>query len=163
MRRQLSLICSTCNEAPNKGDKPVHSGGSFADWFHPYLRPGNTAVQLNYVLPELSVRCSANTPADQPKVDKLDTLLNLSSRWTREFKAQYATLQNRLISRERKRLQSAQARQTQAEILSYVQQWQEDLVHSDPHHEVHEVLAAALRQPTRLAAWHGELTAVTSP
>lgn len=53
----LSLICSTCNEAPNKGVKSVHSNGSFADWFHPYLRPGNGAVRLDYVLADLSVQC----------------------------------------------------------------------------------------------------------
>ena len=41
-----TLICSTCNEAPNKGDKPVYSVGSFTDWFHPYFCPGNEALQL---------------------------------------------------------------------------------------------------------------------
>lgn len=83
----LQLICSTCNEAPNKGDKPVHSNGSFADWFHPYLRPGTGTLQPEYALPELSVRCTAMSLADQHKVVKLDGLLNLSGRWTREFKA----------------------------------------------------------------------------
>ena len=157
----LSLICSTCNEAPNKGDKPVHSNGSFAEWFHPYLHPGNGALQLNYVLPELSVLCSATTPANQPKVDKLDALLNLSSRWTREFKAEYAKHQGVLIRREQRRLQNTQARHTQAEILSYVQQWQQDLSASEPHHEVHQALATALQEPSRLAAWHCELNLVS--
>ncbi len=156
----LQLICSTCNEAPNKGDKPVHSAGSFTDWFHPYLRPGNGALQLDYVLPELSVRCSATTPADQPKAAKLDALLNLTSRWTREFKAEYARHQDVLIRREQRRLQSAQARHTQGEILTYIQQWQADLAASEPHHEVHRALAAALQEPTRLAAWHSEIALV---
>lgn len=157
----LQLICSTCNEAPNKGDKPVHSAGSFADWFHPYLRPGNGALQLAYVLPEFSVQCSAATPADQPKAAKLDALLNLASRWTREFKAEYAKHQDVMSRREQRRIRSAQARHTQAEIQSYVQQWQVDLVPSEPHHEVHQTLAAALRDPSRLAAWHSELGLVT--
>ena len=156
----LHLICSTCNEAPNKGDKPVHSAGSFTDWFHPYLRPGDGIIQLDYVLPELSVRCSVTTPADQPKVAKLDALLNLTSRWTREFKMEYAKHQDVLIRREQRRLQSAQARHTQVEILTYVQQWQADLAASEPHHEVHQTLAAALQEPTRLAAWHSELVLV---
>ena len=157
----LQLICSTCNEAPNKGEKPVHSAGSFADWFHPYLRPGNGALQLEYVLPEFSVQCSAATPADQPKAAKLDALLNLASRWTREFKAEYAKHQDVMSRREQRRIRSAQARHTQAEIQSYVQQWQADLVPSEPHHEVHQTLAAALRDPSRLAAWHSELGMVT--
>ncbi len=156
----LQLICSTCNEAPNKGDKPVYSAGSFADWFHPYLRPGNGAFQLEYVLPELSVRCGAATPADQPKVAELDALLNLASRWTREFKAEYAKHQYVLVRKEQRRIQSGQARHTQAEILSYVQQWQANLVASEPHHEVHQTLATALQEPSRLAAWHSELNSV---
>lgn len=152
----LQLICSTCNEAPNKGEKPVHSTGSFADWFHPYLRPGNGAIQLNYVLPDLSVLCSA-TAADQPRAAKLDALLNLTSRWTREFKAEYARHQDVLIRKEQRRLRSADARHTEVEILSYVQQWHADLLASEPHHEVHQTLAAALQEPSRLAAWHSEL------
>ncbi|MCW6032429.1 HNH endonuclease [Pantoea sp. JK] len=153
----LALICSTCNEAPNKGYKPVHSNGSFADWFHPYLRPGNGALHLEYVLADLSVQCSSLTPADQSKSVKLDELLNLSTRWTREFKAEYAKHQDVLRRREQRRLQNAQARHSVADIQSYVQQWQADLVHSEPHHEVHQTLALALQEPSRLAAWHSEL------
>lgn len=156
----LQLICSTCNEAPNKGDKPVHSAGSFTDWFHPYFRPGYGALQLDYVLPELSVRCSATAPADQPKADKLDALLNLASRWTRELKAEYARHQDVLIRTEQRRLKSAQARHTQLEIQSYVQQWQINLAVGEPHYEVYQALAVALQEPTRLAAWHSELALV---
>ena len=156
----LQLICNTCNEAPNKGDKPVHSKGSFADWFHPFLRPGNGALQLDYVLPELSVRCAATTPADQSKARNLDGLLNLSSRWTREFKAEYASHQDILIRREKRRIQSGQPRHTVVEILSYVQQWQADLTASKPHYEVCQALATALQDPSRLAAWHSELNLV---
>lgn len=159
----LQLICSTCNEAPNKGDKPVHSDGSFADWFHPYFRPGEGALQMDYTLPELSVRCSARPPIDQPKVEKLDALLNLNSRWTREFKAEYAKHQDVLSRREQRRLQSEQVRHTQVEILSYIQQWQADLTASEPHHEVHQALATALLEPSRLAAWHSELASVSRP
>lgn len=149
----LCLICSTCNEAPNKGKKPVHSNGSFADWFHPYLRPGDSAVRLEYVLIDLSVQCSAVTPADQPKVAKLDSLLNLSTRWTREFKAEYVNLHGRLS----RRVHRAKTGLNAADIESYVQEWQADLVSSEPHYEVHQTLAAALQQPSRLAAWAEEL------
>lgn len=139
----------------------MHSNGSFADWFHPYLRPGNGSVRLAYVLADFSVQCSAVTPADQPKAAKLDALLNLSTRWTREFKAEYAKHQDVLNRRERHRVRNAQARHSVADVQSYVQQWQADLGHSEPHHEVHQTLAAALQQPSRLTAWHSELGLVT--
>jgi hypothetical protein len=66
--------------------------------------------------------------------------------------------QDVLIRREQRRLVSAQARHTEVEILSYVQQWQEDLAASEPHYEVYQALASALQEPSRLAAWHGELS-----
>lgn len=153
----LQLICNTCNEAPNKGQKHVHSNGSFANWFHPYLRPGNQAIRLDYVLPELSVKCSAGSPIDHAKVANIDALLNLSSRWTREFKAEYAKHQKSLIRQEQRRRQNAHTRYTEAEILAYVQEWQANLDHTEPHFEVHRTLAKALQEPTRLASWHSEL------
>lgn len=153
----LQLICSTCNEAPNKGDKPVHSAGSFVDWYHPYLRPTNGTLALEYVLPELAVKCTSVHPLDQTKVDNLDRLLNLANRWTREFKAEYAKQQDVLRVRERKRVERGQARHSQLEIQTFVQQWQDDLIPSEPHHEVHHTLSMALLEPARLAAWHNEL------
>ena len=154
----LQLICSTCNEAPNKGEKSVHSAGSFAQWFHPYLRPGSGAMRLRYFLPDLTVQCEAVSPPDVPKAQNLNQLLNLSDRWTREFKAEYVKHQDVLRRRERLRIQYAQVRHTQGEIQTYVTQWQADLVPSEPHHEVHQALAAALQEPARLAAWRGELS-----
>lgn len=156
----LALICSICNEAPNKGDKPVHSAGSFADWFHPYLRPGNGVVQLDYVLPALSVLCTANTPADQPKAAKLDALLNLANRWTREFKAEYVRHQDLLRRREKQRIKDGQARHTPQEIEIYVQQWAADLSASEPHFDVHVLLGQAMRELARTRAWHTELATV---
>ena len=94
MIANLTVICSSCNEAPDKGLKPVHSAGSFADWFHPYLRPGSGVFQLLYDSHAAAVHCSAVAPADQPKAVNLDRLLNLASRWTREFKAEYVKHQD---------------------------------------------------------------------
>lgn len=157
----LQLICSTCNEAPNKGDKPVHTTGSFAEWFHPYLRSGTGVLQLGYVLPELAVRCEAIQSVDQPKADNLNRLLNLADRWTREFKAEYGKQQEVLRRRERRRISSGQARHLQPEIQAYVKQWQGDLLPSEPHHEVHQALCTAMLEPARLAAWHSELGLVS--
>ncbi len=157
----LQLICSICNEAPNKGDKPVHTAGNFAEWFHPYLRPGSSALKLDYELPELAVRCKAIQPIDQPKADNLNRLLNLADRWTREFKAEYAKQQNVLRVRERRRVQQAQARHSLAEVQTYVQQWQNDLPPREPHHEVHQALCEAMLESARIAAWHSELGLVS--
>lgn len=157
----LLLICSTCNEAPNKAGKPVHSAGSFDDWFHPYLRSGNRTLRLKYVLPKFSVRCSANPLIDKPKALTLDRLLNLSKRWTREFKAEYAKHQKNLIRKEKHRIQRAVSRHTQDEILSYIQDWQNDLSSSEPHYEVYQTLATALQEPTRLTAWYSEIQSIT--
>jgi hypothetical protein len=157
----LQLICSTCNEAPNKGDKPVHTAGNFSNWFHPYLRPGSGALHLDYALPELAVRCMAVQPLDQPKVDKLNQLLNLADRWTREFKAEYVKQQDVLRGRERRRVRQAQARHTLAAVQDYVRQWQDDLPPNEPHYEVYQALSAAMLEPARLSAWHSELGTVT--
>jgi len=157
----LLPICGECNSTANKGEKDVHSSGSFADWFHPYLHPVNGTVTLGYVLPDLIVTCTSTLPADQPKVDNLNRLINLADRWTREFKAEYINQLDVLRGRERRRVQRAQARHTLAEILAYVQQWQDDLLPSEPHHEVHQVLCVAMQKPERLAALHSELNLVT--
>lgn len=156
----LTLICSSCNEAPNKGDKPVHSAGSFADWFHPYLRPGNNALCLRYDLQSAAVRCAAIAPADQAKVTNLDGLLNLATRWTREFKAEYAKHQDVLRRRESRRVRAAEARHTLQELGTYVQQWAAGLSPSEPHHEVHTTLGQAMLDPARMHAWLAELATV---
>ena len=156
----LQLICSTCNEAPNKGEKPVHSNGSFDDWFHPYLRPGNDALRLEYVLSEFAVRCSAVNAADQPKAANLDSLLNLSRRWTREFKAQYVARQDDLRRFERKRVVTGQPKMSLLDLLNHVQAWAEALSPTEPHHEVHSVLGQALAERTRAEVLLADLASI---
>jgi len=94
------------------------------------------------------------------KVTNLDKLFNLSKRWTREFKAEYAKQQEILIKHERQRIKSNQSRHTQDEILEHLQNVQNDLVSSEPHYEVHSVLCAAMLDPSRLVAWKSELEQV---
>lgn len=154
----LLPICGGCNSTSNKGAKAVHSAGSFADWFHPYLRPGSGALKLVYSLPVLYVQCSASTPADQPKVDNLNTLLNLTNRWTREFKAEYAKHQGVLLEREKRRIKDGKASHTLQEVQQYIQEWQATLLPSEPHYEVHALLAHGLSVPERTQAWLDELS-----
>lgn len=98
----LLPICSECNQAPQKGQKPVHTNGNFSDWFHPYLRHANGAVTLRYIDGLLGVRAQSATAEHSQKVEHLDDLLNLSERWTREFRAEYRRLQRELEQRHKR-------------------------------------------------------------
>ncbi|WP_303722701.1 hypothetical protein [Malonomonas rubra] len=157
----LLPICGECNSTSNKGEKAVHSNGSFVDWYHPYFRPANGSLHLEYVLPKLTVKCKSTQPADQPKVENLNNLLHLADRWTREFKAEHARHLGTLRRREQNRIQKSQTRHTQAEIQDYFHQWKNtDLLPSEPHYEVHQLLCDAMQEQCRLAAWEKELELV---
>lgn len=140
----LMPICGECNVAPQKGQKDVHTGGAFSDWFHPYLRHANGAIRLRYDEATPSVRVESATPADAVKVQNLNDLLNLSERWTREFKAEYRRLQ-----REAQRRQIGNVQALQQRLMEYRQ----DLSAAEPHHEIHALLAEALLDPARLQAF----------
>ena len=153
----LLPICGKCNSTSNKGEKPVYNNGCFDDWFHPYHRHANGSLNLKYALPDMIVECKSNRPVDQQKVTNLDGLLNLSNRWTRRFKEEYIRHQGVLRQREQRRIKKGEDRHTQADIRNYVQVWKEDLLSSEPHHEVHSLLSDALLEPSRLEAWVTEL------
>ena len=154
----LLPICGKCNSTSNKGESPVYNNGSFDEWFHPYHRHANGSLSLDYVLHDMKVECKANQPGDQQKVINLDGLLNLSSRWTRRFKEEYIRHQGVLRQREQRRIKNGGERQTQADIRNYVQVWKDDLLSSEPHHEVHSLLSDALLEPIRLKSWATELS-----
>jgi hypothetical protein len=140
----LLPICGECNVAPQKGQKDVHTGGAFSDWFHPYLRHANGAIRLRYDDAILAVRIESATPADSVKVQNLNSLLNLGGRWTREFKAEYRRLQREVQRRYRGDVHALQQR---------VMEYRQSLSAAEPHHEVHALLAEALLDPARLQAF----------
>lgn len=156
----LTLICATCNEAPNKGEKPVHSGGAFVDWFHPYLCPGTGKLQLNYDQQAFAVGCSSVLAADRAKAVHLDALLNLGKRWTREFKAEHAKHRDALRRAEARRLKNGHPRHSFVEVEDYVRNWLDHLPPSEPHHEVYLLLGQAMSEPARVNAWLTELSGV---
>jgi hypothetical protein len=156
----LTLICATCNEAPNKGEKPVHEGGAFTDWFHPYLCPGTGKLQINYDQQAFAVGCSSVLAADHAKAAHFDALLNLGKRWTGEFKAEYAKHQDALRRAEVRRLKNGSPRHSFAEVEDYVRYWFDHLSPSEPHHEVHFLLGQAMSEPARINAWLTELSGV---
>lgn len=149
----LLPICGECNSTVNKGEKEVHNAGSFSDWFHPYLRPGNGGVRINYVLSERVVHCDAILAADTPKVDHLDRLLNLSDRWTRKFKAEYLAKQKELFNLKRR----GRGPSDLASLHSYLTDYQVAMDETGPDYEVRQALAAAILEPACLAAWYSEL------
>jgi hypothetical protein len=156
----LTLICPTCNEAPNKGEKPVHEDGCFANWFHPYLNSGAGKLKLNYDSKAFAVSCSSVVAADHAKASHFDALLNLGKRWTREFKAKHASHRDALRRAEALRLKNGNPRHTFAEVEGYVQNWAGYLSPSEPHHEVHFLLGQAMSEPARIHAWLTELSGV---
>ncbi len=140
----LLPICGECNVAPQKGQKDVHTGGTFSDWFHPYLRHANGAIRLRYDDVTLSVCVDSATQADAVKVRNMDNLLNLGLRWTREFKAEYRRLQREAQRRHISNVQALQQR---------LMEYRQDLSAAEPHHEVHALLAETLLDPARLQAF----------
>lgn len=140
----LLPICAECNEAPQKGQKAVHTDGNFIDWFHPYLRHTNGAIQLRYDPASLAIGIDSATPGDALKIQKLDELLNLKQRWTREFKAEYRRLQREI--QHRGHLSATQIQQRFTE-------YRDCLSDAEPHHEVHVQVATALLDPARLMAF----------
>lgn len=139
----LMPICAECNSAQNKGQNAVHTNGAFDNWFHPYLRHASGTIQPRYDDTALAIRIDSTTPADAPKVHSLDRLLNLTDRWTREFKAEYRRLQ-----REVQKSGGMTAVQLQQRFMEY----RDGLAPEEPHHEIHLQVAAALLEPARLQA-----------
>lgn len=157
----LVPICHDCNSTMNKGEKPVHAAGCFDDWFHPYLRPGHGKVRVDYRLNTRSVTCAAVNQSDAEKARNLDELLNLSTRWTRRFKAEYLIQQGDLRRIAKKKMQLQQDTVSRVEIQNYLQEEQLKLSPERPWYEVHCTLFAALLHQSRLDAWQTELGLTT--
>lgn len=157
----LLPICGDCNSTSNKGSKNVFDQDGFQSWFHPYLRPGIGMMALDYSPLDMTITLAANHPPDATRVSNLNKLLNLTDRWTREFKAEYAKQQGILKGRERKRLERGQPRHTQADVTTFAETYRDDLMDSEPFLEVHQVLANALLEQARLDAWQTELGLTT--
>jgi hypothetical protein len=148
----LLPICAECNEAPQKGQKPVHDHGSFADWFHPYLRPSSGTLQLNYDTSTCTINVSSNDPTDVPKVQNLDALLNLGQRWTREFKAEYRKVQRYIQVENRERHERGLPSMDAGELLHLLAKYRNEISDFEPNYEVHSVLGDMLLDLARQQA-----------
>jgi len=139
----LLPICGECNSAPQKGQKDVHTAGAFFDWFHPYLRHANGVIRLRYDDVALKVCADSATGSDVERVKSLDGLLNLGQRWTREFKAEYRSLQREM---QKRGISQANC------VREFIDDYRAGLSDAEPNSEVHGLLAESLRLPARLMA-----------
>lgn len=93
----LVEICGACNERANKGEKLVFDkemADPFSKWFHPHLRP---AVGLFAIDRQgRQVRLVSANESIQERLDKLDKLINLSKRWSREWKTQLKRIEKKI-------------------------------------------------------------------
>jgi hypothetical protein len=150
----LLPICVECNEAPNKGQKPVHNNGEFGQWFHPYLRHANGAILLSYDAAGFGIRVDCGVRGDEQRVQNMDQLLNLGERWTREFKAEFRKKQ-RELEQQIEKSRNAGLEIDGTAILAMLTNYRDSLSPSEPKYEVHRVVANTLLEPSRLRALIG--------
>jgi ATP-dependent protease HslVU (ClpYQ) ATPase subunit len=101
----------------------------------------------------MTISATASTPACAQRVSNLDALLNLATRWTREFKAEYVSRQSKI----KRRIDRGEMGDSMVEIEHYVRQEQADLSPLEPNYEVHRALLSAMLEQERLAAWQMEV------
>lgn len=149
----LLPVCGECNEAPQKGQKPVHTNGVFSEWFHPYFRHASGEITLRYDEPSFCVRAESMSPEHALKVKNLDALLNLGARWTREFKAEYRRLQRELEMRAERKRERLHTGLNQNELQDHMAQYRDRLSRDEPYFEVHQRVVDAMLSPSRQQAF----------
>ena len=91
--------------------------------------------------------------SQKTKLNTLNKLLNLETRWTREFKAEHWKKQKEAVDRKKR----GRGPHNLAELQAWLTDYRDGLVESEPNYEVQKALATAMLEPTRLAAWQGLL------
>ncbi len=101
--QNLVEICHSCNSRTNKGERLTLDPGEpdpFANWLHPHLRPaaGQSEIKVEHGIPRLA----SNDPVVQTRFDKFSSLVNLTRRWTKEYRTQFKGIQNRIRHHRRR-------------------------------------------------------------
>lgn len=101
--QNLVEICGACNGRTNKGEQLAMKAGNetpFSNWFHPYLRPaaGLFSIKIEHGVPTLT----SDDPEIQRRLNSLDGLINLTGRWTDEYRTQVKGIQQRIRNQCRK-------------------------------------------------------------
>jgi hypothetical protein len=105
--QNLVEICGACNSGSyegikNKGEKLAMETGNaapFSNWFHPYLRPaaGLFSIRIEHGVPTLA----SDDPVIQARLNSLDGLVNLTKRWTDEYRTQFKGIEQRIRNHRR--------------------------------------------------------------
>ncbi len=100
----LIEICQACNNGSNKGQKLALNNGNarpFDDWFHPYLRQasGKFTIQIQ---PKGIPQLQGGNAQDMTRLANLDSLINLQSRWTTEYKTQVKRIQKKISGKKKR-------------------------------------------------------------
>jgi hypothetical protein len=68
-------------------------------WFHPYLRPaaGLFSIRIEHGVPTLA----SDDPVIQARLNSLDGLVNLTKRWTDEYRTQFKGIEQRIRNHRR--------------------------------------------------------------
>jgi hypothetical protein len=135
----LLPICDRCNSPSHKGQRPVHTEGSFHDWFHPYLRHANGALRLLPMTAPLSIRVESHETEHAAKVRNLDKLIDLSERWSRSFRAELQKIRREISPAERLKLGLPELNPQQ--LLEELTSYRNKLSPKEPNYEVHRAAA----------------------
>lgn len=151
----LLPMCCECNEPPGKGTQPVFALGvaeAFQDWFHPHHRSGHGRLVVRYE-PKRGVVATALNAADNVRTLNLDKLMKLSERWTREFKAEYASRQKSL----RQLIEKGRLMRNEQDMRGKLHEYLDELDAERPGFEIHRQVLNCACEPDRLKAWISEL------
>lgn len=149
-------ICYECNQPPQKGQKHVCQFGvpvSFADWFHPFHRPGYGLLDAKYD-EKLKVRAHPKDLAAAKHVANIDELFRLSERWTTKFKERYRYWQKSL----QQLIGKGHLQLTEAAIAEEARRQFDGLVPDSENYAIFRAVYLCAQEPIRLKALVAELS-----
>lgn len=101
--QNLVEICGACNSRTNKGERlalDVAQANPFDSWFHPYLRPATE----NFAVARQGerLRLVSDDGQSQTMLNNFGQLINLGTRWSREWATQIDRIQSKLRNSARR-------------------------------------------------------------
>lgn len=149
-------ICNECNQAPQKGQKHVCQYGvpvSFAEWFHPFYRPGYGLLDAKYD-DKFKVRAHPINLAAAKHVANIDELFRLSERWTTKFKERYRYWQKSL----QQLISKGRLQPTETAIVEEARRQLDGLVPDSENYAIFRAVYLCAQEPLRLRALVTELS-----
>ncbi|WP_204138809.1 hypothetical protein [Halomicronema sp. CCY15110] len=118
--RNLIPSCHDCNALEKSTTPPldINSAEPFTNWFHPYERQAVGKVRILVVAS--SARLESIDTLDAVRAQNLDTLLGLSTLWSKECTPQKQRFQRELRKRFRRQTLSMPALQEEIQLLKEI-------------------------------------------